>query len=235
MWKFLRVDITDINPSLPRETFSETELENLANLIIEMDGLIRPAILKKADNKKVDERYNLISGDLEYYASVIANQKVPDIEMINAFVVDKEAENIALQQIQLLSPSPGLITTSEKIDNPLELRMSNLEKRLETQLQAIREEYQKEIKRLEEKIIISPPPSASPPPSPPSKSILELLNSCDANQLKKAGIPPASVNDFLKKRSEKPFDSLEDVLNRPVSGVKEKRLIKLIDYLLTHN
>ncbi len=228
MWKFLRVDITDINPSLPRETFSETELENLANLIIEIGGIIRPAILKKADNKKVDERYNIISGDLEYYASVIANQKVPDIEMINAFVVDKEAESIALQQIQLLSPSPGLITKPEKIDNPLELRMSNLEKRLETQLQAIREEYQKEIKRLEEKIIISPP-------SPPSKSILELLNSCDANQLKKVGIPPASVNDFLKKRSEKPFGSLEDVLNRPVSGVKEKRLIKLIDYLLTSN
>ncbi|MFM7875851.1 MAG: ParB N-terminal domain-containing protein [Microcystis panniformis] len=231
MWKFLRVDITDINPSLPRETFSEAELENLANLIIKMGGLIRPAILKKADNKKVDERYNIISGDLEYYASVIANQKVPDIEMINAFVVDKEAENIALEQIQLLSPFPGLITTPEKIDNPLELRMSNLEKRLETQLQAIREEYQKEIKRLEEKIIISPPP----PPPPPSKSILELLNTCDANQLKKAGIPPASVNEFLKKRSEKPFDSLEDILNRPVSGVKEKRLIKLVDYLLTYN
>jgi hypothetical protein len=229
MWKFLRVDITDINPSVPRETFSETELENLANLIIEMGGLIRPAILKKADNKKVDERYNIISGDLEYYASVIANQKVPDIEMINAFVVDKEAENIALEQIQLLSPSPGLITTPEKTDNPLELRVSNLEKRLETQLQAIREEYQKEIKRLEEKIIILPPPP------PASKSILELLNTCDANQLKKAGIPPASVNDFLKKRSEKPFDSLEDVLNRPVSGVKEKRLIKLVDYLLTYN
>ena len=229
MWKFLRVDITDINPSVPRETFSETELENLANLIIEMGGLIRPAILKKADNKKVDERYNIISGDLEYYASVIANQKVPDIEMINAFVVDKEAENIALEQIQLLSPSPGLITTPEKTDNPLELRVSNLEKRLETQLQAIREEYQKEIKRLEEKIIILPPPP------PASKSILELLNSCDANQLNKARIPPASVNDFLKKRSEKPFDSLEDVLNRPVSGVKEKRLIKLVDYLLTYN
>jgi DNA uptake protein ComE-like DNA-binding protein len=234
MWKFLRVDITDINPSLPRETFSETELENLANLIIEMGGIIRPAILKKADNKKVDERYNIISGDLEYYASVIANQKVPDIEMINAFVVDKEAESIALQQMKLLSPSPALITTHEKIDNPLELRMSNLEKRLETQLQAIREEYQKEIKRLEEKIIISPPPSASPPPSPPSKSILELLNSCDANQLKKAGIPPASVNEFLKKRSEKPFDSVEDI-QRGVTGIGQVRLAKLVDYLLTSN
>ncbi|MFM6897966.1 MAG: chromosome partitioning protein ParB, partial [Microcystis panniformis] len=193
-------------------------------LIIEMGGLIRPAILKKADNKKVDERYDIISGDLEYYASVIANQKVPDIEMINAFVVDKEAENIALQQIQLLSPSPGLITTPEKIDNPLELRMSNLEKRLETQLQAIREEYQKEIKRLEEKIIILPPP-------PPSKSILELLNSCDANQLKKAGINRTVTANFLK---EKPFVSLNDITER-VDKMGAATMIKLMDYLLTYN
>ncbi|MFM2377560.1 MAG: hypothetical protein RLZZ143_136 [Cyanobacteriota bacterium] len=225
MWKFLRVDITDINPSVPRETFSETELENLANLIIEMGGLIRPAILKKADNKKVDERYNIISGDLEYYASVIANQKVPDIEMINAFVVDKEAENIALQQIQLLSSSPGLITRPEKIDNPLELRMSNLEKRLETQLQVIREEYQKEIKRLEEKIIIPPPPP------PPSKSMLELLNTCDANQLKKAGINKTVTGNFLK---EKPFVSLNDITDR-VDKMGAATLIKLIDYLLNSN
>jgi len=231
MCKFLRVDITDINPSVPRETFSETELENLANLIIEMGGLIRPAILKKADNKKVDERYNIISGDLEYYASVIANQKVPDIEMINAFVVDKEAENIALQQIQLLSPSPGLITTPEKTDNPLELRVSNLEKRLETQLQAIREEYQKEIKRLEEKIIIS---AAPPPPSPPSKSILELLNSCDANQLKKAGINRTVTGNFIKVRKDKLFISLDDITDR-VDKMGAATLIKLIDYLLTSN
>ena len=102
MWKFSQVDIADINPSVSEDTFSQTKLDNLANLIIEMGGLIRPVILKKADNKKVGERYDIISGDLEYYASVIANQKVPDIEMINAFVVDKEAESIALQQIQFL-------------------------------------------------------------------------------------------------------------------------------------
>jgi hypothetical protein len=213
MWKFLRVDITDINPSVARETFSETELENLANLIIEMGGIIRPAILKKADNKKVDERYNIISGDLEYYASVIANKKVPDIEMINAFVVDKEAENIALMQ---------LLSRDKIIDNPLELRMSNLEKRLETQLQAIREEYQKEIKRLEEKI---------PPPPPSSKSILELLNTCDANQLKKAGINKTVTGNFQK---EKPFVSLDDIIDR-VDKMGAATLIKLMDYLLTSN
>jgi ParB family chromosome partitioning protein len=223
MWKFLRVDITDINPSVARETFSETELENLAKLIIEMGGIIRPAILKKADNKKVDERYNIISGDLEYYASVIANKKVPDIEMINAFVVDKEAENIALQQMQLLSAAPAIITTPEEIDNSLELRMSNLEKRLETELQAIREEYQKEIKRLEEKII--------PPPPPSYKSILELLNTCDANQLKKGGINKTVTGNFQK---EKPFVSLDDIIDR-VDKMGAATLIKLMDYLLTSN
>jgi hypothetical protein len=192
-------------------------LENLANLIIEMGGLIRPAILKKSDNKKVDERYNIISGDLEYYASVIANKKVPDIEMINAFVVDKEAENIALMQ---------LLSRDKIIDNPLELRMSNLEKRLETQLQAIREEYQKEIKRLEEKI--------PPPPPPSSKSILELLNTCDYNQLIKAGINKPVTGNFLKRQKDKPFSSLNDIV-AGVQGMGEKTLIKLMDYLLTSN
>ena len=221
MWDFLLIDLQYVVATKERSYFPETDLQNLANLIVAMKGLMRPVILKKIGF----ERFQIIEGNLEYYACLIAKEKERSLETINAFVVDKEAENIVLQQIQLLSPSLGLITTPEKIDNPLELRMSNLEKRLETQLQAIREEYQKEIKRLEEKIIISPP----------SKSILELLNTCDANQLKKGGIPPASVNDFLKKRSENPFDSLEDILNRPVSGVKEKRLIKLVDYLLTSN
>jgi DNA uptake protein ComE-like DNA-binding protein len=230
MWDFLLIDLQDVVATKERSYFPETDLQNLANLIVAMKGLIRPVILKKIGF----ERFQIIEGNLEYYACLIAKEKERSLETINAFVVDKEAENIALQQIQLLSPSPGLITTSEKIDNPLELRMSNLEKRLETQLQAIREEYQKEIKRLEEKIIISPPPSASPPPSPPSKSILELLNSCDANQLKKAGIPPASVNEFLKKRSEKPFDSVEDI-QRGVTGIGQVRLAKLVDYLLTSN
>jgi hypothetical protein len=218
MCKFLQVDIADINPSVARETFSETELENLANLIIEMGGLIRPAILKKADNKKVGERYDIINGNLEYYASVIANHKVPDIEMINAFVVDKEAENIALEQMQLLSPDKKII------DDPLELRMSNLEKRLETQLQTLREEYQKEIKRLEEKLIVPPPP-------PP---ILELLNTCDANQIKKAGITQKVAGNFLKMQKDKPFTSLNDIISR-VQGMGEKTLLKLMDYLLTSN
>jgi len=212
MWDFLLIDLQDVVATKERSYFPETDLQNLATLIVAMKGLIRPVILKKIGF----ERFQIIEGNLEYYACLIAKEKELSLETINAFVVDKEAENIASQQMQLLSPD-------KIIDNPLELRMSNLEKRLETELQAIREEYQKEIKRLEEKII--------PPPPPSYKSILELLNTCDDNQLKKAGINKTVTGNFQK---EKPFVSLDDIIDR-VDKMGAATLIKLMDYLLTSN
>ena len=212
MWDFLLIDLQDVVATKERSYFPETDLQNLANLIVAMKGLIRPVILKKIGF----ERFQIIEGNLEYYACLIAKEKELSLETINAFVVDKEAENIASQQMQLLCPD-------KIIDNPLELRMSNLEKRLETELQAIREEYQKEIKRLEEKII--------PPPPPSYKSILELLNTCDYNQLKKAGINKTVTGNFQK---EKPFVSLDDIIDR-VDKMGAATLIKLMDYLLTSN
>ena len=223
MWKFLRIDLDNISSSEALSSFEQNKLENLANLIIDMGGIVCPITLKQTGF----EQYEILNGNLEYYASRIARERNSSIETISSIVINHEYEDNAKQQIQLLRPE--LNAPKPDIDNhpDIEKCLSEFRLSITNELQAMREE----IKRLEEKIIISPPS----PPSPPSKSILELLNSCDANQLKKVGIPPASVNDFLKKRSEKPFDSLEDVLNRPVSGVKEKRLIKLVDYLLTSN
>ena len=84
--------------------------------------------------------------------------------------------------------------------------------------------------------MVSPPP-ATPPPPPPSatsKSILELLNTCDANQLKKAGINRTVTANFLKRQKDKPFSSLNDIV-AVVEGMGEKTLIKLMDYLLNYN
>ena len=229
MWKFLRIDLDNISSSEALSSFEQNKLENLANLIIDMGGIVCPITLKQTGF----EQYEILNGNLEYYASRIARERNSSIETISSIVINHEYEDNAKQQIQLLRPE--LNAPKPDIDNhpDIEKCLSEFRLSITNELQAMREE----IKRLEEKIIISPPPAsppASPPPSPPSKSILELLNSCDANQLKKAGIPPASVNDFLKKRSEKPFDSVEDI-QRGVTGIGQVRLAKLIDYLLTYN
>jgi hypothetical protein len=223
MWKFLRIDLDNISSSEALSSFDQNKLENLANLIIYMGGIVCPITLKQTGF----EQYEILNGNLEYYASRIARERNSSIETISSIVINHEYEDNAKQQIQLLRPE--LNAPKPDIDNHPDIEKCLTEFRLSitNELQAMREE----IKRLEEKIIIS---AASPPPSPPSKSILELLNSCDANQLKKVGIPPASVNDFLKKRSEKPFDSVEDI-QRGVTGIGQVRLAKLIDYLLTSN
>jgi ParB family chromosome partitioning protein len=221
MWKFLRIDLDNIISAEALSSFDQNKLENLANLIIDMGGIVCPITLKQTGF----EQYEILNGNLEYYASRIARERNSSIETISSIVINHEYEDNAKQQIQLLRPE--LNAPKPDIDNHPDIEKCLTEFRLSitNELQAMREE----IKRLEEKIMISPPPP------PPSKSILELLNSCDANQLKKAGIPPASVNDFLKKRSEKPFDSLEDIRKRRVTGIGQVRLAKLVDYLLTYN
>jgi DNA uptake protein ComE-like DNA-binding protein len=219
MWKFLRIDLDNISSSEALSSFDQNKLENLANLIIYMGGIVCPITLKQTGF----EQYEILNGNLEYYASRIARERNSSIETISSIVINHEYEDNAKQQIQLLLSE--LNAPKPDIENHPDIEKCLTEFRLNitNELQAMREE----IKRLEEKIIISPP-------SPPSQSILELLNTCDANQLKKAGIPPASVNDFLKKRSEKPFDSVEDI-QRGVTGIGQVRLAKLIDYLLTYN
>ena len=228
MWKFLRIDLDNISSSEALSSFDQNKLENLANLIIYMGGIVCPITLKQTGF----EQYEILNGNLEYYASRIARERNSSIETISSIVINHEYEDNAKQQIQLLRSE--LNAPKPDIENHPDIEKCLTEFRLNitNELQAMREE----IKRLEEKIIISPPSPPSPPsyPSPPSKSILELLNTCDANQLRKAGIPPASVNDFLKKRSEKPFDSVEDI-QRGVTGIGQVRLAKLIDYLLTYN
>ena len=226
MWKFLRIDLDNISSSEALSSFEQNKLENLANLIIDMGGIVCPITLKQTGF----EQYEILNGNLEYYASRIARERNSSIETISSIVINHEYEDNAKQQIQLLRPE--LNAPKPDIDNhpDIEKCLSEFRLSITNELQAMREE----IKRLEEKIIISPPPAsppASPPPSPPSKSILELLNSCDANQLKKAGINRTVTANFLK---EKPFVSLNDITER-VDKMGAATLIKLMDYLLTSN
>ncbi len=47
MTKFLMVDIDSVTSSFPRSQFTETDLDVLAEVILNAGGLIKPLLLKK--------------------------------------------------------------------------------------------------------------------------------------------------------------------------------------------
>ncbi len=90
------VDLDNITPKVSISNFSMDEIENMANLIIRVGGVIRPVILKKTGF----ESWEVVAGDFEYYATVKALEINPDFsETIRAFTIkEEEEENVKKQQ-----------------------------------------------------------------------------------------------------------------------------------------
>ncbi|BDI18633.1 hypothetical protein ANSO36C_44350 [Nostoc cf. commune SO-36] len=71
MINFSLVDVKSITSNEPRSSFSEADLENLADIIIETGGIIRPLVVKVTGV----ESYTVVDGHFEYYAAVKAREK----------------------------------------------------------------------------------------------------------------------------------------------------------------
>ncbi|AFY91399.1 ParB N-terminal domain-containing protein [Chamaesiphon minutus] len=138
MIKCFFVDVKSIKSSLPRANFIESELEQLADLILEVDGLLRPLILQETGAGK----YKVIEGHREYYAAVRAKEKnLAKAEMVNAFVIDDSNRKSAIAQLALLSGEPA-VNVSDKTDDRLSLKRveSIVEAKISQQLQPILEQ-----------------------------------------------------------------------------------------------
>jgi hypothetical protein len=100
MIKCFFVNVKSIFCDVPRSNFVESELEQLADFILETDGLIRPLILKEIGV----QQYAVIRGHREYYGAVIAKEKdLKKAEMVNAFIIESEIQEVAIEQLNLLS------------------------------------------------------------------------------------------------------------------------------------
>ncbi len=105
MIKCYFVDVKSITCNVPRSNFAEAELEQLADFILETDGLIRPLILSEIGI----ENYTVIEGYREYYGAVIAKEKnSKKAEMVNAFVVNSKVQPAAIAQINLLDKDKNI-------------------------------------------------------------------------------------------------------------------------------
>ncbi|WP_445241153.1 ParB N-terminal domain-containing protein [Microcoleus vaginatus] len=87
-------------------------MEKLAQLILELGGLINPIILRRNGM----DSYEIVDGDFEYYAAAKAREINPmKGETIGAFILEPENEGLLLQQVQALRKSAK---TENLVENP---------------------------------------------------------------------------------------------------------------------
>ncbi len=159
MIRFELVDVKDISSSVPRSHFSETTIDQLADLILECGGLVKPLVLKRTGL----DSFEVLEGHLEYYAATKAKQKDSiKGETVNAFVFAAKHEQQVLGQIEVLGRSPAEISSKtaspENLENSVSLsstldhRVTNLEARLTQELAVLRENFLQQNQQLVERL-----------------------------------------------------------------------------------
>lgn len=243
MAEFGRVEVKSIKAAESRTNFSETQLDQLADLILKGEGVLRPVIVKQIDY----ENYTLIDGVLTYYAAVRAREKDSRRgEMVNAFIIKpKEDEALARQQINALNQAESANNATGNHNAPpaatvsvdqhrstewitsFELRLSDTRSEVATKTRDL--EYR--LSQLEKTIDARNKHS----------DLLDLINSLKEDELiarlRFYGADSAKAKAILDARTSKPngkFTSYADLIDS-TKNLAAKGLLKLLDNFRTHH
>lgn len=236
MSEYYLVDVKSITSKVPRSEFKVDELETLAQSILAAGGLLSPLLLKQTG---VDS-YEVLTGDLEYYAAVRAKEINPrSAEMVNAFIVPDELVDAAIEQFSALhetqpplppAPSAKATVPATATTSIAEQRLTNIESRLDGALRNIEQAHQRDIQRLEQQI------TAMQKQIPQKIEPLKIFNTANPAELLQkmavAGIRGKTAEKLIKgiekARSKSPFTSFTDVVSR-VEGLADKRMLVILD------
>ena len=152
------VAVKRINSSMARSSFSADDIEKVAHLIINAEGIINPIILRQHSL----ESYEVIDGHFEYHAAVRAKEiSLLKGETVQAIILEPENEETLLEQVNILrrnsAPSSAVVMTESthtgELNNPeqvinFEVQFINLEKLFKAQF----DELQKSHRYLEARI-----------------------------------------------------------------------------------
>ena len=106
------VAVKKITSTVPRASFADRDLEKVAQLILDLGGLINPIILRRNGM----DAYEIVDGDFEYYAAAKAREINPlKGETIGAFILEPENEELLLEQVQALRKCT---ITEDLVENP---------------------------------------------------------------------------------------------------------------------
>ncbi|NEQ65469.1 MAG: hypothetical protein F6K21_08220, partial [Symploca sp. SIO2D2] len=130
------VAVKKITSTVPRSNFPDEELEQVAQLILQAEGVINPVILQRSSL----DTYEVIAGDFEYYAAARAREIDPRKgEMIGAFLVEEENEEVLKQQVELLRKSKAaVVEPTPPSSTALESRLTNIESRIENRINELK-------------------------------------------------------------------------------------------------
>jgi hypothetical protein len=214
-----------ISSPASRSEFSESDLEKLANLILNASGVINPIVVKQV----APLSFTVVEGHFEFYASLKAKEINPTFEEIQVLILtgDSQTDESISEQIKLLrnKPSNGSSKDNDEYKNLEKLlldRFSQLETKLNSSLSVspdirqIEEFFSKHEERiialekhlldrlsnLEDKIQHLIPP---PPPK-------VCINSASKKELEKIrGLGSASSKKIIERRKTNPFKSINEV------------------------
>ncbi|BAY14478.1 hypothetical protein NIES21_02350 [Anabaenopsis circularis NIES-21] len=241
--KFYTVDVKNINSEVSRSNYTEDALDNLADIIIESGGIIRPLVLKTTGL----ETYTVIDGHFEYYAAVKAREKNPrQCEMVNAFVISPNKEDTIFKQVavfQQLNHHNNIENKASNETKQSELslgkhKLSLIDKQInDLRLELAQEKQERQriyeyIKSLETQI----PKQITP------LEVFNSLNLLDLTlRLKTAGFTEkkaVQVAESVEKiRKKKQFESLKDVIARvaiasgkkQIKGISADKMVDIVD------
>lgn len=226
------VDVESVASNVPRSNFQEADLENLADMILESGGILKPLVLKKIGF----EQYEVVDGHFEYYSAVRAREKNPsEGDMIGALIITSEKEEAVLKQAAALrdvESSDTSSTTKPETTNLDSSRLTNLELRLEKQINEFKSELTKERQRLDDKFkeLENRIPQKLEP-----LNLLNALNQEDLSmKLQRSRIPGAeklakAIAEARKtKKPKQEFEDYRDVV-KSVKGLGEKTILTIID------
>ena len=232
------VAVRKITSTVTRSVFADDELEQAAHLILEVEGVINPIVLRRTSL----ESYEVLDGHFEYYAAARAREiDLRRGEMIGALIIEPENEKFLIDQIKLFrkpkpansgnadSGSDGIEASLTNIESrfiSIDSRLTNIESRFENRLSELKAEQRREIQNMDNRLkeLESRMPKAIEP--------LEALNTLSLSdltfKLSRAGVNSKIIQKIVSERDQDKFKSFGNVVAR-VKSLGDKTMVKIID------
>lgn len=232
------VAVRKVTSTVTRSSFADDELEQAARLILEVEGVINPIVLRRTSL----ESYEVVDGHFEYYAAARAREiDLRRGEMIGAFIIESENENFILEQVKLLrkqkpagsgnadSDSVGIearLTNMESRFTSIDSRLTNMESRFENRSSELKAEQRREIQNINDRL--KELESRIPKPIEPLEALNTLSLSDLTYKLSRAGVNSKIIEKIISERDQDKFKSFGNVVER-VKGLGDKTIVKIID------